>query len=488
MSLHYLTDALTVCEQILETQPLNQSKFSFACRQIGNILQGMGNFEDASVWNSRALEDEPNLVEISTNIADLYMRQKEWKKALHTYERTLELDPDAAEIHWYVAQLHSHIGDKDKELDSWYQAFMLRPDKATAQRYTRLGYSFHEQGKPDKAIDCFHRAIGMEANFANAYRGIGKVLLSQGKWQEAIDNFNRLWVQDTKQTWALHKIGTIYLQSQKFSEAVTAFRQCIHLDPDFPWAYQSLVSVFLQMKELDKAILTCRAIVKLVGEYPWVYSQMGSALMQAGNTSEAIVSFQKVCELNGWPACVKNDYHFTQDLLTNYIPIWSEKLQPLMGGSGIKALEITVFQGMVTCWLLDNLLTDETTELTCVGEKFNSQFRANLAKTGFSNKVMLLEGHVEKNLASLSGQTYHFIKVQDHARRGSKIQSYAQLTWNLLQVGGIMILKDYQWSNPDSGEQLPKRGIDAFVKSISGQCEILHQNYQVIVKKIANLK
>lgn len=46
-----------------------------------------------------------------------------------------------------------------------------------------------------------------------------------------------------------------------------------------------------------------------------------------------------------------------------------------------------------------------------------------------------------------------------------------------------MIFDDYVWSDPKFPGEDPRLGIDAFLSSIAGEFEKLHQQYQLIIRK-----
>ena len=71
---------------------------------MGNLLQGMGRFDEAIVWHSFALDAEPNLVEVYAQIGRLYAQEIHWEKAVDAFNRALKLKPDTVYIYSNLAQ------------------------------------------------------------------------------------------------------------------------------------------------------------------------------------------------------------------------------------------------------------------------------------------------------------------------------------------------------------------------------------------------
>jgi hypothetical protein len=61
----------------------------------------------------------------------------------------------------------------------------------------------------------------------------------------------------------------------------------------------------------------------------------------------------------------------------------------------------------------------------------------------------------------------------------------AVLTWRLLKPGGVLIFDDYRWDLYRDSVRSPGPGIDAFLAGFAGQYDVLHKDYQVILRKLS---
>ena len=59
----------------------------------------------------------------------------------------------------------------------------------------------------------------------------------------------------------------------------------------------------------------------------------------------------------------------------------------------------------------------------------------------------------------------------------------AMNSWWLLKKNGIMIFDDYEWALDKPDVERPQTAIDAFLNVFKDKIEILHKQYQVIIKK-----
>jgi hypothetical protein len=50
--------------------------------------------------------------------------------------------------------------------------------------------------------------------------------------------------------------------------------------------------------------------------------------------------------------------------------------------------------------------------------------------------------------------------------------------------GGLVLFDDYEWNEMPKPLDNPGAGIDAFLKSITGQYRLVHKSYQVAIEKL----
>jgi tetratricopeptide (TPR) repeat protein len=224
-----------------------------------------------------------------------------------------------------------------------------------------------------------------------------------------------------------------------------------------------------------------------------------ASLKIAPNFAEAANELQKCTyrlktELKG--------YQFTQDWFSRNIPCFQKYLNRYINIANIKALEIGSWEGRSTCWLLENILTHPTAEITCIDtfegsiehttwfnknylQSIEKRFDFNIQTTQSSQKVKKIIGSSHQVLRSLPLNHYDFIYI-DGSHLACDVLADAVLSWQLLKFGGLMIFDDYDFSVPNQPTQNTKIGIDAFLKTYQPKINIVLQNYQVIVEKIAH--
>lgn len=193
---------------------------------------------------------------------------------------------------------------------------------------------------------------------------------------------------------------------------------------------------------------------------------------------------------------IETKYIFTVDWFSYNIQIWEHYLKEFKNKPNLRFLEIGSFQGRSTVWLLENILIDETSKITCIDtfegsvkHKIKLQyhinnlydiFSYNISK--FKNKVNIIKDKSQDALKKINEQ-YDFIYIDGDHKASSVLQD-AVLSFPLLKKGGIMIFDDYLWFEMKIYIDNPKPAIDAFLDIYADKINILYKNYQVIIEKL----
>ena len=173
---------------------------------------------------------------------------------------------------------------------------------------------------------------------------------------------------------------------------------------------------------------------------------------------------------------------------------FKEQLTGFADKPGLRFLQIGVFTGDASVWLMENILTQKDSVLedvdTWAGSdeaEHNDMDFSDVEKT-YDEKVASYKNIIKYKtdstsyLKSLEVPTFDFIYIDgDHTAEG--VLRDAVLSWRLLNPGGIIAFDDYTWIDPRGIAYQPKWSIDTFVTIVKEDSEILTVNSQVWLKK-----
>jgi predicted O-methyltransferase YrrM len=157
-----------------------------------------------------------------------------------------------------------------------------------------------------------------------------------------------------------------------------------------------------------------------------------------------------------------------------------------------KILEIGCFEGLSSVFFADNFLDNPNSSLTCVdpfltiNNNDHRQFLQNNEEMNFdfniSNCKNVDKITIHKITSDIffenNNQTFNVIYI-DGCHEPDFIKRDMENSFNILQKNGIMWMDDYGGGD---GIQI-KNTMNTFLEKYKGQYELIHQGYQLAIKK-----
>ncbi len=186
---------------------------------------------------------------------------------------------------------------------------------------------------------------------------------------------------------------------------------------------------------------------------------------------------------------------FEYDWFSSKSSNWKNYLSDYKDKKNLNFLEIGSHEGRSCSWLLDNILTHETSRMHCVdifyddgyekkfGESLKTRFFKNTKKYG--EKIILHEEWSFDFLIkeNIKREKYDFVYIDGNHYAKCVIED-AILSFKILKLNGILIFDDYQWNrNVLPPTKRPEMAIDAFLQIFANETNVLYTGEQVIIRK-----
>lgn len=188
----------------------------------------------------------------------------------------------------------------------------------------------------------------------------------------------------------------------------------------------------------------------------------------------------------------RGKYDFTSDWFSWNIPVWRKVLSPYQGKAGVRYLEIGAYEGRSAVWMLENVLTHPTARLMAIDifdGPYERRYHANIERSGSVGKTTTIKGPSQVEARKLPLESFDIIYI-DGSHSKDDVLEDAVLSWRLLAPGGLLIFDDYCWvgsftpgNASDSPNDFPKAAIDAFAGCFEKQFTVVHNGYQLILRK-----
>lgn len=152
--------------------------------------------------------------------------------------------------------------------------------------------------------------------------------------------------------------------------------------------------------------------------------------------------------------------------------------------------------------MLTEILSHDTSRLVCVdlflesfgpnaelGYNINptKSFRSNVQAANAMHRVEMLKGESVELLTRFPRGHFDSVYV-DGDHRAPHALTDIILSWRALKKNGVMVIDDYLWKRGElEPHRRPEIAVDAFLEVFAGHYTLLHQDWQVILKKTREL-
>jgi len=171
-----------------------------------------------------------------------------------------------------------------------------------------LATIYYDQGKFNKAISTFKKALEIEPHYTDAAVGLSIILNDIGRYDEARKVFEeaRIQLDAQKQTQtsefnisekfaAKHaELADMYLQHRYFNESIEHYLKAISLSAKKADFIMRLSECFVQSRQKDKAIKELRSLIQTDPKLSAPRLKLGLILYNAHHIAEAVDQWENV--------------------------------------------------------------------------------------------------------------------------------------------------------------------------------------------------
>jgi len=186
----------------------------------------------------------------------------------------------------------------------WENTFMLfqrafnvtKEEAASSNVMVVLGNELIKQGKTDKAIEYFDKALSSGVKVPSDYEAfvsLANALRMQGKITEAISVFHRALKVNPSGHEAYYRLGAVYFEAGRIDEATDAYRMAVFLKKDHPMYHGGLGNAFFAKGKMAEATKEYEEVLSIQPNNIGAHNNLGIVLMAQGKMDDAVAYFLK---------------------------------------------------------------------------------------------------------------------------------------------------------------------------------------------------
>jgi tetratricopeptide (TPR) repeat protein len=251
----------------------------------GQLALQNGKLDEAEEAFREVLQIDPQSGAAYTNLGVVYMRRKQWAKAVNALEKAERLMPQTAGVRLNIGLAYYRQNEFLKAIPPLESVVREQPDTGQARYLLGLCYFFTDRWKDAAATleplwpqesahfpylyvlsNAAHRA-GMEKLDTRAAEELlkvgndspeyhlfaGKYHLNRQEYDEAIAQFETAAKANPRLPFVHFNLGMAYLGKQKYSRAREEFLKDIAVEPDLALNYEQLGEVYWQTQDDSNA-------------------------------------------------------------------------------------------------------------------------------------------------------------------------------------------------------------------------------------------
>jgi putative PEP-CTERM system TPR-repeat lipoprotein len=257
---------------------------------LARVYLNRDNPERAAAYLQQILADDSGCVDAYYQLADIAMRQGDYRTALQIYSDLLAVDGEQPQAIYMSSVIMLETGDLDSVAQSIDRLELLYPDSADVLRLK--GMLFYRQGDFDEARTQLKRSISGSPHLLSylflglSYYGLEQYELALNQFQKALDINSDLECARTL-------VAVTLLKQQRVDDAIIGIRKVVRNNPSNAYAYNILGSALLANGEFDEGMTALDRATELDPELADAHMKKGLFQLSQGELGAGEIALVK---------------------------------------------------------------------------------------------------------------------------------------------------------------------------------------------------
>jgi len=270
-----LDDAENLVFSLLKENAKNSELFSIA----GFLSYKRENFKDAKIYFEQALYYDLKNVDHYINLANVYIKTGNFKKALKILRDGYKIASVNSELLYLMALVYQFVSDFDNA--KVYYKKSIKADKANIQALINLGVLYWEEGDIESAGKLFLEALKIEPNNLMVLSSLANVYIFENRYEEAKKLLYKAISLNKRFAKGWNTLGNLYDELNDLKKAESCYLKAINIDSNLYSAKTNYSFVLLKKGDYEKG---------------WKFYE--SRLYRGSHEKPLVVSFDKLLKRN----------------------------------------------------------------------------------------------------------------------------------------------------------------------------------------------
>ncbi|MBN1575596.1 MAG: tetratricopeptide repeat protein [Chitinispirillaceae bacterium] len=224
-----------------------------------------------------------------------YMKNKNYARALHYFEKASQLDPKSIIALKSVAECQSRTGATAAAILTYEQVVALDPN--ADDEYKQLGDLYTKQNKTDNAVTAYKKYLDKKKDDAVAIF-IGDAALKKNNYSEAITYYDMAKGKEAQSPAFLENYGEACLKAKNDDKAFEIFKKFYALTPQNAKVLNTLFEILFRKNQKDEALVFLKKYVVLKPADAKAQKTLGDMLYARKDKTGATAAYQAAVKAN----------------------------------------------------------------------------------------------------------------------------------------------------------------------------------------------
>jgi tetratricopeptide (TPR) repeat protein len=263
----------------------------------GRLLMWMDENYAAVRGLDKVVKAQPNNIEAWKYLALVYEKQRDYSKALESYQKLAALEPSNAAAFAGIGTIQARTSKFKEAIPNLEKALEL--DSSQVSVYKSLGEAYEGLHEWAKAGDAYDKYLASNPpDRAQIYRTLGNIRGNAEQYALAAAAYAEFIKLNPDDAYQYYQMAQMLEKAGKLEEAEAAYIKTGEVAKEPGKYFTSILVMYDNAKRSDKAIEACQKMIALDPKNDESYYQLGNQYSKANKNAEAVEAFKKTVEIN----------------------------------------------------------------------------------------------------------------------------------------------------------------------------------------------
>lgn len=269
---------------------------TFVLNDIAIIYDRIKDHKKAIIYYKKYIDTDPFDETAWFNLASVYENELNYKKAIEAYEFSITINPRYQPAYLNIASIYIASDEFNKAIDV-YKDF-LNYSEHKHEIYCLMGECYERNANYDEAYTCYTKALKINEKFADAWFGLAMVKYETKEFFESLYFIKRGLLLDEDNEEYHFELGNINYKLEFYSDAIKSYKRAINLNPiDAEFSY-TLSDLYYKLNDIDAAIEVLLKAEEYIADSAEIKFRLAFYYAFINNIDKSKVYFEQALKLD----------------------------------------------------------------------------------------------------------------------------------------------------------------------------------------------